>query len=146
MDPRGGDYERQARYFAPRAVLDGAALTEVQEELTRAVLEVVLLAGLPPYNIEAAADGEETGVALVPEDRRRLRVRWQQDPAAAHHLPLELCDAQQAAMNQALCTILSAHRFWIADGQWARLRSSLGSPAPTGEPKSAVVSGCCGRR
>ncbi|MEU7060507.1 hypothetical protein [Streptomyces sp. NPDC046197] len=29
---------------------------------------------------------------------------------------LELRNAQQAAMNQALRTILSAHRFWIADG------------------------------
>lgn len=79
MDPRG---EQQARYFAPRAVLDGAALNDTQEQLAWAVLEVVLLAGLPPYDIEAAADGQETGVALVPESRRRLRVQWQQDPQA----------------------------------------------------------------
>jgi hypothetical protein len=32
-------------------VPDGAALPEAQEQLARAVLEVVLLAGLPPYNI-----------------------------------------------------------------------------------------------
>ncbi|MEU3241109.1 hypothetical protein ABZ710_38005, partial [Streptomyces anthocyanicus] len=58
---------------------DGDALTGAQEELARAVVKVVLLAGLPPYNIEAAVDGEETGVALAPEGRalrvlrRRLR-------------------------------------------------------------------------
>ncbi|MCX4902408.1 hypothetical protein OG571_47120 (plasmid) [Streptomyces sp. NBC_01369] len=114
MDPRGGDREQQARYFAPRAVLDGAALTDAQEQLAWAVLEVVLLAGLPPYDIEAAADGQETGVALVPESRRRLRVQWQQAPQA-RCLPSELCDVQQAAMNQALRAILSAHRFQIAD-------------------------------
>lgn len=116
MDPRGGNYEQQARYCAPRAVLDGDGLTEAQEQLARAVLEAVLLAGLPPYNTEAAADGEETGVALVPEGRRALRVVWQQDPAAAHHLSAGLCDAQRSAMNQALRTILSAHQLQIADG------------------------------
>ncbi|XUL85315.1 hypothetical protein ACQ86D_00285 [Streptomyces galilaeus] len=125
MDPRGGGYEQQARYFVGKAVLDGDELTRAQEELARAVVEVVLLAGLPPYNIEAAADGEETGVALVPEGRA-LRVLWRQDPAAAHHLPLELCDAQQAAMNQALRTILSAHRFWIADGPLGEAPLALG--------------------
>ncbi|MEW2121952.1 hypothetical protein AB0945_43975 [Streptomyces sp. NPDC005474] len=91
-------------------------LTGQQEELARAVLEVMLLAGVPPYNIETVADGEETGVALVPEGRRTLRVVWQQDPAAARHLTVGLGDAQQAAVNQAMRTILSAHRFWIADG------------------------------
>ncbi|MGW0828386.1 hypothetical protein [Streptomyces sp. NPDC002845] len=131
MDPRGGDYEQQARYFAARAVLDGEALTEAQERLARAVLETVLLAGLPSYNIEAAADGEETGVALVPEGRRALRVVWQQDPAAAHHLPLELRDAQQAAMNQALRTVLSA-RFWIADGLLGEAPLVLGFTGPDG--------------
>ncbi|MDQ0771601.1 hypothetical protein QF026_000067 [Streptomyces aurantiacus] len=108
-----------------RAVLDGDALTGAQEELARAVVEVVLLAELPPYNIEAAADGEETGVALAPEGRA-LRVLRRQDPAAAHHLPLELCDARQAAMNQALRTILSAHRFWIADGPLGEAPLALG--------------------
>ncbi|WP_327724629.1 hypothetical protein [Streptomyces europaeiscabiei] len=126
MDPRGGNYEQQARHFAPRAVMDGVALTETQEQLARTVLEAVLLAGLPPYNIEAAADGEETGVALVPEGRRALRLVWQQDPAAARHLPVGLCDAQQAAMNQALRTILSAHRFWIADGPLSEAPLVLG--------------------
>ncbi|MGJ5832043.1 hypothetical protein [Streptomyces ossamyceticus] len=118
MDPQAGDYRTQARYFAGRAVLDGAALTEVQERLARAVLEVVLLVGLAPYDIEAAADGGETGVGLVPVpgNNRALRVQWQQDPTAARHLPSELCDAQQAAMNQALRAILSAHRFRIVDG------------------------------
>ena len=56
MDARGGNYEQQARHFAPRAVMDGVALAEAQEQLARAVLGVVLLAGLPLYNIEAAAD------------------------------------------------------------------------------------------
>jgi hypothetical protein len=130
MDPRGGNYEQQARYFTDLAVLDGEGLTEAQEGLARAVLEVVLLVGLPPYNIEAAADGEETGVALVPEGRRALRVLWQQDPAAAHHLSLELCDAQQAAMNQAVRTILSVHRFWIADGPLGEAPFVLGITRP----------------
>lgn len=78
----------------------------------------MLLAGLPPYNIEAAADGEETGVGLapVPGNNRALRVQWQQDLTAAHHLPSELCDAQRAVMNQAVRAILSAHRFRIEDG------------------------------
>ncbi|WP_260475340.1 hypothetical protein [Streptomyces sp. WAC 06725] len=40
MDPRGGDYQQQARDFA-----------------VLAVLEVALLAGLAPYNISAAVTG-----------------------------------------------------------------------------------------
>ncbi|MDQ0935081.1 hypothetical protein [Streptomyces turgidiscabies] len=132
MDPRAGNHCTQARYFAGLAVLGGETLTGQQEELARAVLEVVLLAGLPPYNIEAAADGEETGVALVLEGRRALRVLWQQDPAAAHHLPSELCDAQRAAMNQALRTILSVHRFWIADGPLGEAPLVLGLTRPEG--------------
>ncbi|WP_330346716.1 hypothetical protein [Streptomyces sp. NBC_00582] len=44
-----GDYRRQARYFAGRAVLDGAALTGAQEQLARAGLGAVLLAGLPRH-------------------------------------------------------------------------------------------------
>lgn len=130
MDPRGGDCRTQARYFATLAVPGGQTLTGQQEELARAVLEVVLLAGLPPYNIEAAADGEETGVALVPEGHRTLRVVWQQDPTAAHYLPIGLCDAQQAAMNQALRMILSTHRFWIADGPLGEAPLVLGLTGP----------------
>lgn len=42
-------------------------------------------------------------------------VQWQQDPQA-RRLPSGLCDVQQAAMNQALRAILSAHRFQITDG------------------------------
>ncbi|MFH8350544.1 hypothetical protein [Streptomyces sp. NPDC018045] len=92
-------------------------LSAEQEELARAVMEVVLLAGLAPYNVEAAVDGEVTGVGLapVPYNRRALRVKWQQDPAAARHLPAELSGIQQPAMHRALHTILSAHRFWIED-------------------------------
>ncbi|MEU1631040.1 hypothetical protein ABZ746_38535 [Streptomyces sp. NPDC020096] len=52
MDPRGGDYRTQACSFAYLAVPGGEAFTERQEELARAVLELVLLAGLPPYNAE----------------------------------------------------------------------------------------------
>ncbi|GHG83736.1 hypothetical protein [Streptomyces griseocarneus] len=102
MDPRRGDYQTQARYFAPLTVLDSEILSERQEELARAVPEVMLLAGLPPYNVEAATDGEEAGVAVTPEDRRALRVLWHQDATAATHLPMELRDAQQAAMHQVL--------------------------------------------
>ncbi|MGW1658540.1 hypothetical protein [Streptomyces atratus] len=125
MDSRGGDCEQQARYFAPRSVLDGAALSAAQEHVARAVLKVVLLAGLPPYDIEAAADGQETGVALVPESRG-LRVQWQQDPQAACRFPSGLCDAQQAAMNQALRAILSAHRFQVSDGPLSEAPLVLG--------------------
>ncbi|MEU6541636.1 hypothetical protein [Streptomyces sp. NPDC047000] len=132
MDPRGGDHERQARYFAPLAVLDGAELTEAQEQLARAALEVVLLIGLPPYNLEAAADGEETGVGLAPVPGRRhaLRVLWRQDVTAALHLPAELVHAQQAAMHQALRTILSAHRFWVEDGPAGEAPVVLGLTRP----------------
>ncbi|WP_330346715.1 hypothetical protein [Streptomyces sp. NBC_00582] len=56
------------------------------------------------------------GLAPVPGNNRALRVQWQQDPKAAHHLPAELCDAQQAVMNQAVRAILSARRFRIEDG------------------------------
>ncbi|MCF3106947.1 hypothetical protein IPZ58_36105 [Streptomyces roseoverticillatus] len=132
MDPFGGDYRQQARYFTSRAVLEGEGLTEAQEELARAVLEAVLLAGLAPYDIETAADGQETGVGLAPApgNRRALRVIWQQNVAAARHLPRELCDAQQAAMHQALRTILSAHRFWIEDGPLGEAPLVLGRTRP----------------
>ncbi|MDX3068292.1 hypothetical protein PV518_40080 [Streptomyces sp. ND04-05B] len=71
-------------------------------------------------------------MALVPEGRRALRLVWQQDPAAARHLPVGLCDAQQAAMNQALRTILSAHPFWIADGPLGEAPLVLGLTGPDG--------------
>ncbi|MGI5532552.1 hypothetical protein ACQEVX_35825 [Streptomyces syringium] len=134
MDPMGGDYRAQARYFAPLAVLDGDVLTERQEELARAVLEAVLLAGLQPYNAEAAADGEETGIGLapVPGNSWALRVSWQQDAAAATHLPTDLCYAQQAAMHQALRTILAAHRFWIEDGPLGEAPVVRGLTRPVG--------------
>ena len=132
MDPRGGNHEQQARSFTPRAVLDGAELTEAQEQLTRAVLEVVLLAGLPPYNIEAAADGEETGVGLAPVQGRHhaLRVLWRQDATAALHLPADLLHTHQAAMHQALRTILSVHRFWVEDGPLGEAPVVLGLTRP----------------
>lgn len=107
MHPQGGDHRTQARYFAHLAVPGGEALTGSREELACVVLEVVLLAGLPPYSLEAAADGEETGVGLAPVPGRRhaLRVLWRQDATASLHLPDELVHAQQAAMHQALRTI-----------------------------------------
>ncbi|MEV5597972.1 hypothetical protein [Streptomyces sp. NPDC052496] len=114
-----------------------AKLTGQQEELAREVLEVVLLVGLAPYPIEAAVDGEGTGVGLSPVsgDRRALRVRWQQDPAAVHHLSAELCDIQQtamdqAAMHQALHTILSVHRFWPEDAPLAEALLVLARTRP----------------
>ncbi|MET7457877.1 hypothetical protein ABZT03_39725 [Streptomyces sp. NPDC005574] len=134
MHPQGGDHRTQARYFARLAVLDGAALTATQEELARAVLEVVLLAGLPPYNIEAAAEGEETGVGLTPVQGRRhaLRVLWRQDATTVLHLPDELVHAQQAAMHQALRTKLSAHQFWVEDGPAGQAPVVLGLTRPGG--------------
>ncbi|MFJ9481487.1 hypothetical protein ACIRRI_41975 [Streptomyces mirabilis] len=132
MHPQGGDHRTQARYFAHLAVPGGEAFTGLQEELACAVLEVVLLAGLPPYNIEAAADGEETGVGLSPVPGRRhgLRVLWRQDATAALHLPAALVHAQQAAMHQALRTILSAHRFWVEDGPAGEAPVVLGLTRP----------------
>lgn len=132
MDPRGGNHEQQARYFAGLAVPDGAALTEAQEELARAVLGVVLLAGLPPYNLEAAADGEESGVGLapVPGCRHALRVLWRQDATAVLHLPAGLVRAQQAAMHQVLRSILSAHQFWVEDGPAGEAPVVLGLTRP----------------
>ncbi|MFE5039310.1 hypothetical protein [Streptomyces sp. NPDC056683] len=133
MDPQGGNHRTQARYFAGLAVPDGVALTEAQEELARAVLGVVLLAGLPPYSLEAAADGEESGVGLapVPERGRALRVLWRQDATAVLHLPAGLVHAQQAAMHQALRTILSAHRFSFEDGPAAEAPVVLGLTCPS---------------
>ncbi|MDX3231856.1 hypothetical protein [Streptomyces sp. ME19-01-6] len=97
-----------------------------------AVLEAVLLAGLPPYNIEAAADGEGTGVGMPPVQGRRhaLRVLWRQDATAALHLPAELFDAHQAAMDQALRTILSVHRLWAEDGPVGEAPVVLGLTRP----------------
>lgn len=99
------------------------------------MLEVVLLAGLPPYNIEAAADGEETGVGLAPVQGRRhalrvLRVLRRRDATAALHLAAELVHAQQAATHQALRAILSAHRFWIEDGPAGEAPIVLGPSHP----------------
>ncbi|WP_333741370.1 hypothetical protein [Streptomyces sp. IBSBF 2806] len=65
MHPQSGDHRIQARYFAHLAVPGGEAFTGLQRELA-CVLEVVPLAGPPPYNLEAAADAEETGVSLAP--------------------------------------------------------------------------------
>ncbi|MFJ9893450.1 hypothetical protein ACIQPR_08960 [Streptomyces sp. NPDC091280] len=132
MDPRGGNHEQQARYFAGRAVVDGTALTQAQEALARGVLEVVLLAGLPPYDIEAAADGEETGVGLaaVPGRRHALRVLWRQDATASLHVAAELSNAQQAAMHQALRAILSAHQLWVEDGPLGEAPVVLGLTRP----------------
>ncbi|MFD1663545.1 hypothetical protein ACFSL4_36660 [Streptomyces caeni] len=76
---RRGLPDTPACCFAALAVPGGETLTGRQEELAWAVLEAVLPAGLPPYDIEAAADGEERGVALVPEGHRTLRAVWQQD-------------------------------------------------------------------
>jgi hypothetical protein len=45
-----------------------------------------------------------------------LRVIWQQDPPAESRTPAEVWSAQQAAMNQALRTILTANGFWAQDG------------------------------
>ncbi|MGX1885805.1 hypothetical protein [Streptomyces sp. NPDC055287] len=56
------------------------------------------------------------GLAPALGNGRALRVLWQQDAAAAVHLPKDLRDAQHAAMHQALRTILAAHQLWIVDG------------------------------
>ncbi|MFD5407209.1 hypothetical protein [Streptomyces griseorubiginosus] len=132
MHPQGGDHRTQARYFAHLAVPGGEGLTGSREELACVVLEVVLLAGLPPYSLEAAADGEETGVGLAPVPGRRhaLRVLWRQDATASLHLPDELVHAQQAAMHQALRTILSAHQFWVEDGPTGEAPVVLGFSRP----------------
>ncbi|RLV04614.1 hypothetical protein CTZ27_11955 [Streptomyces griseocarneus] len=108
------------------------ALGERRDEPARAVPEVVLLAGLPPYNAEAAVDGEETGVGLVPapHNSRALRMLRQQDAAAVAHLPTDLRDAQQTAVHQALRTILSAHGFWIEDGPLGEDPFALGLTRP----------------
>jgi hypothetical protein len=130
MHPQGGDHRTQARYFAHLAVSGGEAFTGLQEELVCAVLEVVLLAGLPPYNLEAAADGEESGVGLAPGCRHALRVLWRQDATAVLHLPAGLVHAQQAAMHQALRSILSAHQFWVEDGPAGEAPLVLGLTRP----------------
>jgi hypothetical protein len=135
MDPRGGNYGPQARPFAPRAVIDGVALAEAQEQLAWAVLGAVLVAGLLPYNIEAAADGEETGGALVPEGHGALRVVWQQDPAAARHLPC------RAARCSAGCHEPGVAHDPVRPSVLDRRRpAGRRSPRPRGPPEAAVIS------
>ncbi|MFP3985991.1 hypothetical protein U9R90_00435 [Streptomyces sp. E11-3] len=153
MDWKGGDWATQARYYAGLAVLDGAGLTERQQELAQVVFEVVLKAGLQPYSIEADAEGEATGVGLAPAKHRAhaLRVVWQQDPPAESRTPAEVWSAQQTAMSQALRTILSANGFWIEDGPLGQAPVVLGLTRPGGpprrvSPRTPVVSGGCGRR
>ncbi|QIB49560.1 hypothetical protein [Streptomyces aureoverticillatus] len=132
MDWQGGDWATQARYHTGLAVLGGQALTGRQEELARAVLEVVLKTGLQPYSLEADAEGEATGLALEPRTGRAdaLRVIWQQDPPAEFHMPSEVWNAQQAAMNQALRAILSANGFWVQDGPSGEAPIVLGVVRP----------------
>jgi hypothetical protein len=116
-DPGGDWWLTRARYAVDLAVIDGEDLPGPLVELATLVLVTMLKAGLPPYSIEAAAEGDETGVALAPvPGRRALRVLWRQDPAAQAHMPAERWHAQQAAMNQALRAILAAQAFWIEDG------------------------------
>ncbi|MFD7015278.1 hypothetical protein [Streptomyces sp. NPDC059928] len=132
MDWRGGDWTTQARYYAEGSVLEGAALTPGQKKLAVAVLEVVLKAGLTPYDMDADAEGEATGVGLAPAPGRAdaLRVIWQQDPPAEAETPAEVWSAQQAAMSQALRTILSVNGFWIEDGPLGESPVVLGRARP----------------
>ncbi|MHA5051075.1 hypothetical protein [Streptomyces sp. SD15] len=70
------------------------------------------------FDIEVALDFDADGVAVeaVPGRSTAVRVAWQQDPAAETQMPSERWSARQAAMNQALRTILSVQDFWIEDG------------------------------
>ncbi|MFE3527015.1 hypothetical protein ACFXOD_36675 [Streptomyces sp. NPDC059161] len=100
-----------------------------------AVLEVVLKAGLTPYDMDADADaeGEATGVGLAAAPGRAdaLRVIWQQDSPAEAETPAEVWSAQQAAMSQALHTILCVNGFWVEDGPLGAAPVLLGVVRPT---------------
>ncbi|MEU2588706.1 hypothetical protein ABZ612_39015 [Streptomyces avermitilis] len=82
------------------------------------VLVALMRAALLPFNLEAAADENTSGVTLeqVPGRNTAVRAAWQQDPAAEGRMPAERWQEQQAAMHQALRTILRVQEFWIEDG------------------------------
>jgi hypothetical protein len=83
----------------------------VPEELRdfgEGLVRVLLEAGLPVFNIEAAAEGEDNGVELVVVPGPKgpgLRAVWHQ---SRPEVPGEPWSAVQAAMNRALHTILLA--------------------------------------
>ncbi|WP_231631067.1 hypothetical protein, partial [Streptomyces clavuligerus] len=132
MDWRGGDWATQAGYYVGRCVVGSVGLGRDCEGLARAILTVVLMAGLRPYDIEADAEGEATGVALAPaaDGSGALRVIWRPDPPAEYEMPPAVWNAQQAAMHQALRTILTAHGFRIQNGTVAQAPIVLGTGRP----------------
>ncbi|MEV4039916.1 hypothetical protein [Streptomyces umbrinus] len=101
-------------------------------ELAVEVLAALMRAGLPPFNIEVAADENTSGVTLaqVPGRNTAVRAGWQQDPAAEGRMPAERWQEQQAAMHQALRRILSVQKFWIEDGPLGEAPIVLGTTRP----------------
>jgi hypothetical protein len=124
-------WQRRVEYFVSLANPDGDLPYEARE-LAVEVLATLMRAGLPPFNIEVAADENTSGVTLarVPGRSAAVRAAWQQDPAAEGRMPAESWQAQQAAMNQALRTILSVQEFWIEDGPLGEAPIVLGTARP----------------
>lgn len=124
-------WQRRAEYFVTLANPDGDLPHEARE-LAVEVLAALMRAGLPPFNIEVAADENTSGVTLgqVPGRSTAVRVAWQQDSAAEERMPAERWQEQQAAMNQALRTILSVQKFWIGDGPLGEPPVVLGLARP----------------
>ncbi|MGC4986660.1 hypothetical protein ACLQ18_39725 [Streptomyces sp. DT193] len=128
---RGDWWQRRAEYFLALANPEGDPPVEARE-LAVEVLAALMRVGLPPFNIEVAADKNTSGITLarVPGRSTVVRVAWQQDPAAEGRMLAERWQAQQAAMNQALRSILSIQEFWIEDGPLGEAPVVLGAARP----------------
>ena len=134
MDVGHGDWwHRRAEYAADRVSPDGFEFQGAARELGVEVLAAALRAGLPPFDIEVAVDDEASGVtmAAVPGRSTAVRVAWQQDPAAQRQMAAEQWQEQQAAMNQALRTILIIQGFWIEDGPLGETPVVVDTARPT---------------
>jgi len=133
VDAGHGDWwHRRAEYAVDRVSPNGSEFQGAARELAVHVLVALLRAGLPPYDIEVAVDDEASGVTMVtvPGRGTAVQVAWQQEPAAEGQMPPEQWQEQQAAMNQALRTILSVQEFWIEDGPLGKAPIVLRMPRP----------------
>lgn len=133
VDTEHGDWwHRRAEYFVALANPDGQP-PHGARGLAVEVLVALMRAGLLPFNLEAAADSNTSGVTLeqVPGRNTAVRAAWQQDPAAEGRMPAERWQEQQAAMHQALRTILRVQEFWIEDGPLGEAPIVLGATCPS---------------
>ncbi|MFJ1936636.1 hypothetical protein ACIOGZ_28740 [Kitasatospora sp. NPDC088160] len=104
------DLERQSAYALDRCIAGPGELPPGLRADALTVVESLLLAGLPVFNVEAAADGDDNGVELVVEDEPGGPVPlavWRQHPAVS--MLGEPFASVQAAMHQAVRGVLSAY-------------------------------------